>query len=101
MIGADHDNLFTRLTEATRYRNKILHGQLTPDSLGRQDLLDYVRDIRRWCELLAAGAQADLSYDGCSDSFQKSAAPNLAARLNVQMMSVADYEAFITAHMER
>src|SRR5262245_10963939 len=33
LVGADHDPLYIRLTQATRYRNKIFHGQLTQDSL--------------------------------------------------------------------
>lgn len=94
LVGAEHDHLFTRLTEATGYRNKIFHGQLTQDALSRSGLL-YVTDMKRWCELLAGTARAEFQYDGFGDSFLKSRDATLAAKLKHQFASVADYEAFI------
>ncbi|MCE9564640.1 MAG: hypothetical protein K8U57_21615 [Planctomycetes bacterium] len=101
LIGLEHDGLLKRLDEATKYRNKIFHGQLTHDSLSRQELLDYVRDMRRWCELLAKGATEEFHYDGCGDSFRKSMVTNLGEGLLIKMTSIADYKKFIAAHLER
>jgi hypothetical protein len=101
-VGADYDRLRSRLGEAIDHRNKILHGQLTARSLSRPDLLEFVRDIRTWCESLGGGAMKAVAYDGFGrDSFHKSSKNGLAAAFKVQFLSMTDYAAFIRANMER
>jgi len=101
LVGHEYDHLLSRLNVATRHRNKIFHGQLTTESLGTDDLLDYVSDIRAWCTQLAQGAESEVGYDGFGrKSFRKSASPDFDSRLRVPLTSVADYRRFIRAHME-
>ncbi len=102
LVGVDFPRLRKRLNDAADQRNKIFHGQLTSLSLSRPDLLSFVTDIRNWCRHLAVGSLAEFDYDGFGrNSFRKSANPNLWRQFKVQLTSVADYEAFIKASMQR
>lgn len=102
LVGADFQRLRQRLDTAADQRNKIFHGQLTALSLSRHDLLSFVTDLRSWCEQLAAGTIAEFGYDGFGrNSFRKSTKPELWKRFKIQLSSVADYEAFIQANMQR
>lgn len=102
LVGQEYQRLLARLKEATRHRNKIFHGQLTNSNLSSGDLLGFVADIRGWCSTLGENATIEIGYDGFGrDSFRKSAIVGLGARHRVQFASIADYEAFIRAHMEK
>jgi hypothetical protein len=102
LVGVDYPWLRERVNEAIEHRNKIFHGQLTSRLLSRDDLLSLADDIRSWCSALAAGASAELGYDGFArNSFRKSAVPDLWLRYRVQFATVADYENFIRANMQR
>ena len=102
LVGQEYQRLLARLRQATGHRNKIFHGQLTTSNLSSGDLLSFVGDIRSWCSGLADGATAEIGYDGFGrNSFHKSAVAGLSVRHKSQFASIADYEAFIHAHMER
>jgi hypothetical protein len=102
LVGLDYQRLKTKLDEAIDHRNKIFHGQLTSRSLRATDLISLLEDIRLWCTTLANSSGAEVGYDGFGrNSFQKSAIPDLWTRYRVQLGSIADYEAFVRAHMER
>lgn len=101
LVGQEYQRLLALLTDATRHRNKIFHGQLTNSSLARNNLLVYVEKIKDWCCKLAAGALKDIGYDGFGrNSFHKSRIIDLSMRHRVVFTSVADYESFIHSHME-
>jgi hypothetical protein len=101
LIGNDYHQLSEQLCKARTYRNKIFHGQLTADSLTRQQLIDFASGIRRWCEKLSDGCHNEFSYDGFSNSLRKSKVASLDKRLQVQLSSVRDYRHFIKMYMER
>jgi hypothetical protein len=102
LVGSEYRRLRKGVDEATDHRNKIFHGQLTTYLLSREELIDFVEDLRSWCEALAKGASAEFGYDGFGrNSLHKSALPNLSSRYRVQMNSIADYTAFIRANMAR
>jgi len=102
LVGRLYGVLHARITEATKYRNKIFHGQLTDKSLTRGDLVDLTSDLRSWCKALANGAHAEFGYDGfAGNSFQKSQSLDIPKRLLEQFANIGDYEAFIKRHMER
>lgn len=102
LVGEKHDSLLARLEEATLYRNKIFHGQLTSHYLEREDLMALVADIREWCELLAASADSKFGYDGFRrDSFQKSSMPEIATRLKIEFADISSYKKLIKEHMQR
>ena len=102
LMGNRYTQLRPILDEAIEHRNKIFHGQLTARFLTRQDLVDLATDIKVWCTSLGAGAGAEVGFDGFGrNSFQKSTMPDLWKRCRVEFGSVAAYQAFISAHMER
>jgi hypothetical protein len=102
IIGSDYERLLARLCEATEYRNKIFHGQVTEKSLKRPVLVALVKDIRNWCEILAANASQELGYDGFArNSYQKSARRDLASTFKVAITDLNEYVAFMEKHMKR
>lgn len=103
LVGSDYKRLRARIDEATGYRNKIFHGQLTGKGLGTAALTGLVRDLRSWCDALGGGAQAEVGYDGCDrNSFHKVADPGrLVAKYKVRLADIAAYRKFIQDHMER
>jgi len=102
LVGVDYDRLRGRLNEAIEHRNKIFHGQLTDKCLSREDLIDFVYDIRAWCDILARKANDSFGYDGFSrNSFQKSTDTKFFQSLKVNIESIADYEKFIRDNMQR
>lgn len=103
LVGAEYKRLRARLDEATRHRNKIFHGQLTAQGLGRHELVAFVNDIRAWCDALGSGARAEVGYDGCGrNSFRKARnAAALCASYKTQLADVAAYRQFIQKRMQR
>ena len=96
LIGAEYPALKQALSEATDARNKLFHGQLTARYLSREDLLAYVRDIRRWCELLATAAANDFGYDGFArQSYHKSSDVALYQRFRIQLHNLDEFCAFL------
>jgi len=101
-IGAQYGHLRARLGEAEGHRNKLFHGQLTEESLSRAQLLEFVADMRRWCELLCDAGEREFGYAGFgSSSFTKSPNLTMSASFLCNMQSLADYEAFISQVLRR
>ncbi|WP_431101513.1 hypothetical protein [Roseateles noduli] len=102
LVGAEFSSLKARLDEASGHRNKLFHGQLTVGALSRTELFAFVADLRRWSELLSEAAESEIGYSGFGrSSFCKAEDPNLSARLNRNVQSLADYESFIVQVLQR
>lgn len=103
LVGQNYQQLWPRLMQAEGHRNKIFHGQLTGKGLSRSSLIEYVKDIKGWCEVLGNGAKAEIGYDGYErNSFRK--APNAAqicAKFKIKLVNITSYGKFIKDHMER
>ena len=90
------------MREASGYRNKIFHGQVTDGNLKRRDFEQLVSDMRSWCETLADSATLAVGYDGFGrNSFRKGPSPDLWQQYKEPLADLASYEAFIGRHMER
>jgi len=102
LVGVEYGRLRRRVDEATTYRNKIFHGQLTSRGLSRTSLESLADDIRAWCHAFGSGALAEIGYDGCGrNSFRKaSSAATLCSKYKTNFAGAADYRTFIRAHME-
>ncbi|MFC5431478.1 hypothetical protein ACFPTO_22120 [Paraburkholderia denitrificans] len=99
LVGDEYARLRVALKAAYDVRNKVFHGQLTGLSLDREELLAMVTTVKRWCELLANGAQRESGYDGFGgNSFRKSCM-GLAANYKHQLTNVDDYSQFIDRHV--
>lgn len=102
LVGTEHDLLLSSIFEATKYRNKIFHGQLTQNYLTRDQLFHYVTDIRIWCNNLAQSTLTEFRYDGFArNSFRKSEIPELWKCFKVEFRGIEDYANFIRRRMAR
>ena len=102
LIGAAYPEMRARIDEATRYRNKIFHGQLTSSKLTRRDLLALTGDIRSWCFVLADAAMNEIGYDGFGrNSFRKSETPDLIGRYRRVLSSLEEYRSFVESVLAR
>src|SRR5258708_39687765 len=63
LILPDYDRLKKGITKAIGYRNKIFHGQLTADQLGRSELISIAKDLEAWCQKLGAKGVEEFGYD--------------------------------------
>jgi len=92
LVGADYTDLRKALDEAIAIRNKVFHGQVTDQSLSREDLFHYVNQIRKWCQLLANTATKEIGYDGFGRNSYRKAATRL--RLRCTFSNFAEYGVF-------
>ncbi|WP_311272276.1 MULTISPECIES: hypothetical protein [unclassified Rhizobium] len=94
---ADFERLSIRMIEATEYRNKLFHGQLTGGSLTTSYLLSLEDDIRAWCYSLSDRSHERFGYDGFagSTSFMKTGRSELSLLVSQKIPSVEDYAAFL------
>ncbi|WP_406867707.1 hypothetical protein [Paraburkholderia fungorum] len=101
LVGAAYGVLRPALDDATDVRNKVFHGQLTDRCLQREDLAELSDSIRRWCFKLAAGASAEVGYDGFErNSFRKGPA-QVADGCRIQIQTPEEYRVFIRHHVSR
>jgi hypothetical protein len=101
LIGDEYQNLRALIDEAVEVRNKVFHGQLTPQGHHRSELVSYVSGIRHWCELLSGAAMREVGYDGLErpSSFRKSAR-DLAQTFRTQIVSLQGYADFLQAYVQ-
>ena len=96
LVGANYAKLLTGMNKANDHRNKIFHGQLTLDSLGKIELASSEEIVRSWCKNLARGAQNRLGYDGFdNNSFRKQKDKKLSDLVTKQISGIDDYRALI------
>jgi hypothetical protein len=101
LIGASHTDLLQTVKKAIEYRNKIFHGQLTPDSLKTSDLLSIVESIRTWCRKLGESSEAYFGYSGFSNSFIKASNRAFVAGYRTNLTSIEEYEEFLLHNVKR
>ncbi|RWH50054.1 hypothetical protein [Mesorhizobium sp.] len=95
LVGAEYDRLFKVLQKAKRYRDKLFHGQLPDQYVSTEEFIQIERDIRTWCELLAAGALKHIGYDGILDSHRKLKRPEIVKRVTELVPNLKAYEEFL------
>lgn len=64
LIGERHERLAREVTRINRYRNKLMHGQLSGGSMSRDDLARDVTHLMEWISALAIGANNEFGFDG-------------------------------------
>lgn len=94
LLGDRYQVLKRDIDKAFQYRNKILHGQQTGQSLTRSDLETNISSMRQWCELLAVRAYDRIGYDGFSgNSLRKNGRVEISAAVDEALDD--GWEAFI------
>lgn len=102
IVGAGYYDSFQRkLKNSKRIRNKILHGQLTGESLSKSDLIRGVGIIEEWCSVVAEKMQAEIGYDGFDrNSYRKSSIKGLVSKYRTQITTIQELDAFIESEMK-
>jgi hypothetical protein len=94
LIGEQHAELNTHITRIKKYRNKLMHGQITGLAIKSEQLERDVKWLVEWITLLAVGAQTEFGYDGLARNTFKNA--KSAARVAVSNYPFADATEFRT-----
>lgn len=85
IVGNKYQKSLGEISRIKPYRDKILHGQLTNDSLDSAKLQKEVKILQEWVSLIAEKLWDEIEYDGLSNSFTKSQSvkfPKLKATIN-------------------
>lgn len=102
IVGDRYQELRAKVLESITYRNKIFHGQLTAESLTREDLLSLTSDIQSWCLAIAEGGLKHYGYDGFArNSFRKGLLANNPEFFKIVLNCRADYEQLLQKHVQR
>ena len=64
LVGERHSALNEKIGKIGRYRNKIMHGQLSGDNISVETLINDAQILVDWMDLLGAGAIEHFGYDG-------------------------------------
>jgi len=64
LVGPSHPQLSVEVARIKKYRNKLMHGQATGQSIQSAQLERDVKHLIAWIEALASGADAAFGYDG-------------------------------------
>jgi hypothetical protein len=64
LLGERFDELATEIARIKRYRNKLMHGQITGQNIKSAQLERDVLWIIDWAASLAAAAEREFGYDG-------------------------------------
>ena len=64
LVGEPHDGLAEDIKRIGDYRDKIMHGQLSGDSISRAQLIGDAQILIDWIKLLGDGAEKIHGYDG-------------------------------------
>ena len=64
LVGPQYAQLATEVTRIKRYRNKLMHGQATGQSIQSVQLERDVKHLIAWIEALAVGTDAEFGYNG-------------------------------------
>lgn len=84
------------------FRNKIIHGQPTGQSLGADDLSDEIEVIKNWCSQVAERMKTEICFDGFEwNSFKKCAEKDLVSVYKATISKPQELDAFIEANMKK
>src|ERR1035441_5200587 len=64
LLGASHGELWPQITRIKKYRNKLMHGQITGQNIKSPQLERDVLWIVEWVGCLASAAESTFGYDG-------------------------------------
>lgn len=101
LIGDQYQDAWQNVSAVTPIRNKIFHGQITHMKLPTEDLTVLVRQIRRWCEMVAVAGEAATGYDGFGRNSLRKGRAGLADTYRLKLDSVDDYARFLDVHVAR
>ena len=100
IIGSRYAKFMKDFARIKKYRNKILHGQLTGLALDAAKLTTEVELMREWVSLVAEKMCAEIGYDGVEpNAFRKSNVKNFSSRYNRNIQDAKDLKSFVAQFM--
>lgn len=96
LVGQQHAQLAADVQRIKKYRNKLMHGQATGQSIQSVQLERDVKHLIAWIEALASGADAEFGYDGLRrKTFREAKSnPNIAVA-NFPFTTNADFSTWL------
>ena len=83
-----------------KFRNKILHGQLTGEGLSSDNLKYEIHVIREWCKNVGNKMINEIHYNGFDrNSFRKCYKVNLSSKYKIELHNSNELEDFIKSRM--
>ena len=76
LVGQQHAELASELARIKKYRNKLIHGQVTGYSIQSNQLEHDVKFLVRWVAALATGADTAFGYNGLTRNTYREAKAN-------------------------
>jgi len=83
------------------FRNKIIHGQPTGQSLDLDDLKHEIEIIKNWCLQVAETMKTEICFDGFEwNSFKKCTEKDLVLTYKVTISTTQELDNFVEANMK-
>ncbi len=96
LVGADYAQYQTEIARIKKYRNKIMHGQITGQNLQSPQLERDVKLLRDWIQAVAIGAQKAFGYDGVArNTFIKAKSVPAIAKIKYPFSTVSEFKAWL------
>jgi hypothetical protein len=96
LVGQDYAHYQTEIKRIKKYRNKILHGQITGENLQSPQLEKDIKLLRKWIEDLAEGGVNSFGYDGIArNTFRKAKAVSAIASIQYPFSTVDAFKKWL------
>ncbi|MBS1776456.1 MAG: hypothetical protein JSS64_09280 [Bacteroidetes bacterium] len=89
IYGLNYSNDYEQINSITLDRNKIFHGQITGKRLSREELIERIEFMKKWCKNIAEKFYEEVGYDGFGrNAYRKS--PNKLSLKNLERFESFD-----------
>jgi len=97
LLGSEHSRLWKEVIRIQKYRNKLMHGQLTGLHLSSAMLEKDVCLLVEWISRLAEGAHCAFGYDGIArNTYRTAKATSQVNVLQYPFSTVADFKKWLS-----
>jgi hypothetical protein len=96
LVGKEYVHYRTEIKRIKKYRNKILHGQITGENLQSPQLEKDIKLLRNWIKDLAEGGVNSFGYDGIArNTFRKAKEVSAFAGIQYPFSTVATFKKWL------
>jgi hypothetical protein len=96
LIGSEYSALASEIDRIKKYRNKLIHGQVTGQSISSAQLERDVKFLVAWIAALAEGAQLQFGYDGLGrNTFRAAKGVTSAAVASYPFSTPAEFKTWL------
>ncbi len=96
LIGGNHKALSIELTRIRKYRNKLMHGQITGQKISSYQIEKDVVLLISWISELGTGAKQEFGYDGIQrNTFREAKAASKIAVSNFPFTNATEFKAWL------